>query len=129
MNVLAILGQLIALLLAFSTSSSVSEYRLRFSDYFSRRIFATHFKEYRFADYFQEYKSCRCQIRLWIDLDANLLAKAEVLVQSQFSSGETIHYEYQQVFTGFNQDIQVMPPRILGMGAIPGMELWQVPLS
>ena len=54
--------------------------------------------------------SGRCQIYMWIDLDAGFLAKGELLVQGQTTEGEHLDLAIQQVFVSYNQDIKVVPP-------------------
>lgn len=52
----------------------------------------------------------RCEMRIWVDLDKSLLAKGELVFEGQSPEGEHVHGEVQQVFTSYNENVQVRPP-------------------
>lgn len=51
-----------------------------------------------------------CEMRIWLDLDRSLLAKGELVFEGQNPEGEHVHGEVQQVFTSYNENVQVRPP-------------------
>lgn len=51
-----------------------------------------------------------CEMRIWLDLDRSLLAKGELVYEGQNSEGEHVHGRVQQVFTSYNENVQVRPP-------------------
>lgn len=57
---------------------------------------------------------------IWIDLDIGLLAKGELVFEGQEEAGEYVRYAVQQVFTSYNENVEVRPPNWLN--AAPNAE-------
>lgn len=59
--------------------------------------------------------TCTYQVHMWIDSANGILAKGEIVAEGQSQDGENIHEVLQQVFTSYNEDIQMTaPPGFLG---------------
>jgi hypothetical protein len=57
-----------------------------------------------------EYEDASSLIRLWIAVESELLAKAQVIAKSVHSSREGMSSEVDYTFSGYGLKFQIIPP-------------------
>lgn len=59
-----------------------------------------------------EFAEVKWRTRFWIDAESGQLAKAELVFQGKDAGGEPLHKAFDQVFTDYNQPINIDPPPV-----------------